>query len=193
MKIVFYIVAAVLMSTTGVGGMEVAQKLIKGFFGPETIFEAACDGDVEALEEFLGHVNINSKNKQGMTSLHIAALKGKLSAVQFLLQKGAFINDKDNDLLTPLHRAACRGHLPVVQVLIKNKALINCQNKNLFTPLHLACHQGHTDVVTYLIEQGADINIQDYSGAVPLFYANLKNHVPITQLLEKTSRETEKK
>jgi ankyrin repeat protein len=192
MKIVLYIVAALLVSTTKLGCMGALQKFFKQFAGPETIFEAAYNGDMQALGEFLNHIGINCKNKQGMTPLHIAALKGNLPVVKFLLQKGALVDCKDNDWLTPLHRAACRGHLPVVAFLIENKALVNCQNKDGFTPLHLACGQCHTDVVKYLIECGADSNMRDNTGFVPFFYANIKDHGPIIELFRATVREAGK-
>ena len=60
---------------------------------------------------------INVKNSSGRTPLHLAALKGNITIVEYLLTKGAEINVKDNRGYTPLHWAVQYGRKDVVALL----------------------------------------------------------------------------
>jgi len=63
-----------------------------------------------------------------MTLLHLAAKRGHLSVVEYLVNQKADINAKNETHSTPLHLAAERGHLGVVEYLVNQKADINAKN-----------------------------------------------------------------
>jgi len=49
---------------------------------------------------------INAKNDEGFTALHLAAIGGMPKIVKYLIEKSANVNEKDNQGQTPLHFAA---------------------------------------------------------------------------------------
>jgi len=88
----------------------------------------------------------------------LAAQKGHLSVVEYLVNQKADINAKDKNDWTPLHYAAQKGHLSVVEYLVNQKADINTKDEDNKTPLHYAARYGHLSVVEYLVNHGADIH-----------------------------------
>ena len=58
-------------------------------------------------------VNLNSKNKEFLTPLHVAADKSHVDVVEILLKHGANVNSPDCLGQTPLHRSAQNGFLQV--------------------------------------------------------------------------------
>ena len=61
----------------------------------------------------------------------MAAQKGHLSVVEYLVSQKADINAKDTNGCTPLHLAAQKGHLSVVEYLVNQKADINAIGYNV--------------------------------------------------------------
>ena len=63
--------------------------------------------------------DMNAKDNEGETPLHLAARKGFTAAVDLLVTKGADINAKDNHKRTPLKRAVEFRYDGVVSILRK--------------------------------------------------------------------------
>ena len=115
--------------------------------------------------------DINAKNKSGLTSLHMAAIKNDTNLGQFLLKKGADWSRKDSlaDGLTPLHYAAQDGCLEMARLLVESGVPVDIPDgNNDASPLNWACNAGSLSVVKYLVEKGADINRADKYGYTPL-------------------------
>ncbi|KAJ7786214.1 ankyrin repeat-containing domain protein [Mycena metata] len=62
-------------------------------------------------------VDINARDDFGYTPLHLAADRGHLPIVEFLLQKGADRTLKDEDDLTAVELAQAAGHERIVHIL----------------------------------------------------------------------------
>ncbi|KAJ7492713.1 ankyrin repeat-containing domain protein [Mycena latifolia] len=62
-------------------------------------------------------VDVNARDSFGYTPLHLAADRGHLSVVEFLLQKSADRTIKDEDDLTAVELAQAAGHERIVQLL----------------------------------------------------------------------------
>eukprot|EP00812_Abedinium_dasypus_P009730 NODE_339_length_1652_cov_634.402004.p1 GENE.NODE_339_length_1652_cov_634.402004~~NODE_339_length_1652_cov_634.402004.p1 ORF type:complete len:459 (-),score=123.60 NODE_339_length_1652_cov_634.402004:258-1634(-) len=63
----------------------------------------AAKGDIQALQNLLEHrANINAKNDDGRTALHVAASHGQVAALHYLVQMKANLNVYDEFHLTPL-------------------------------------------------------------------------------------------
>ena len=87
--------------------------------------------------------DVNERNEQGKTALHLAAYLNQTEVIQGLLQQvGLDLNPQDNDGDTPLHYACARGYLEVVKQLVEAGADINMQNNVGDTPLHKAANHG---------------------------------------------------
>lgn len=95
--------------------------------------------------------NINSRDTNGNTLLHILASYGNLDCTLKLLQKGAKPNIFNNNFATPLHLACKNGHLKVAKLLINHQADIEVTDKFGETPLFKAVRSGHSDIVIELM------------------------------------------
>ncbi|WP_151735278.1 ankyrin repeat domain-containing protein ['Paenibacillus yunnanensis' Narsing Rao et al. 2020] len=100
--------------------------------------------------------------------LHVAATKGQLEIVKFLIETGIEIEAKDDTFdASALYTAAGEGHLEIVEYLINQGAKIDVSLAQR-NPLFSAIYGGHIDTVKYLVEEGIDISIK-YTGE------NIKN------------------
>jgi len=86
----------------------------------------------------------------------VAAQKGYLDIVKFLVENGANINHQFENGYTPLHVAICEDHSSVAEYLIKNGADVG-----------IISHKGETTIESAMIK--ADANL------VKLIYEHCKN------------------
>ena len=114
--------------------------------------------------QFLLHfdADIDARNTNGWTPLHVAAQSGEFEAIRLLLRRGA---DKDarDDVYgwTPLHVAARYGHLGVVRLMLSHGADPRATTtRGGRRPSDLALMQSHYDVRTILLN--AEGRSRDY-------------------------------
>ncbi|KAM5236178.1 ankyrin repeat domain-containing protein 27 [Ctenodactylus gundi] len=115
-----------------------------------------------------------SRDDRGHTPLHVAALCGQASLIDFLVSKGSVVNATDYHGSTPLHLACQRGYQSVTLLLLHYKASTEVQDNNGNTPLHLACTYGHEDCVKALVYydvQSCRLDIGNEKGDTPLHIA----------------------
>ncbi|GIY30595.1 hypothetical protein CDAR_461182, partial [Caerostris darwini] len=99
-------------------------------------------------------VNINFTDANGFTALHLGALFGDLSFVEYCIQKNVSdINVKNNEGSTPLHLASRGNFQHVVSFLIDKGAEINAKDNNCHTALYFACINNYKDVVHIFINK----------------------------------------
>ncbi|XP_023311592.1 uncharacterized protein LOC108909966 [Anoplophora glabripennis] len=110
---------------------------------------------VEYLADKAG-VNLNKANSYGESALLLAARKGTLKIIKFLIKRGAA---PTGAYTTALHIAASVGKLNVVKYLIKKcRVDVDVLDVDQCTPLHDASHEGHLEVVKYLVKHGSQVN-----------------------------------
>ncbi|XP_014637266.1 PREDICTED: unconventional myosin-XVI [Ceratotherium simum simum] len=76
--------------------------------------------------------NVNEKNDEGVTLLHMACASGYKEVVSLLLEHGGDLNTVDNQHWTPLHLAAKYGQTNLVKLLLMHQAnpnLLNCNEE----------------------------------------------------------------
>jgi len=84
------------------------------------LLQAAESGDVDEVQRLLPRVvDINARNRHGMTALMKAAFFGHEPVVRVLLEHGADPNLMRNDSFTALALAAFFGHGEIVKTLIE--------------------------------------------------------------------------
>jgi hypothetical protein len=84
------------------------------------LLQVAESGDVDELQRLLPRVvDINARNRHGMTALMKAAFFGHEPVVRVLLEHGADPNSMRNDSFTALALAAFFGHGEIVKTLIE--------------------------------------------------------------------------
>ena len=156
------------------------------------------DDRVGLNEMFKIDIDVNEKNDQGRTALHLAAAAGNTEVVQLLLLQKADPDSLDNQGKTPLHLAVENGYSGPAAALVQGgadiymadssgkvaareamksfdlfQAVVNKENASAGriegnTLLHLAASEGNTTAVKYLLDQKADVNIRNSETLLPL-------------------------
>ncbi|CAG0903674.1 unnamed protein product [Cyprideis torosa] len=126
---------------------------------------------------------VNVRDEEGRTALHLATRRGDHSTVQVLLSNGADPNIPDSRKQTALLLASEYGHHSIAKFLLDHEADLNIPDSREQTPLHLASECGHHSLAEVLLSHGADPNIRDYDKRTPLHLAILRDHHSIVHLL----------
>ncbi|KAH9172799.1 ankyrin repeat-containing domain protein [Lactarius sanguifluus] len=141
-----------------------------------TAIQAPSNLAVGAVQFLLKHgADINAREMDLSTPLHLAAAQGHFEVAQMLLQRGADANSRNADGETPLHMVPKptfpRGEgnrAKLVQLLLENGADVNARNDDDETPLHLASYFPEPKLVQILLDYGASVNAEDSRGQIPL-------------------------
>lgn len=143
----------------------------------------------------VNQLTINSKDKNGFTPLHLAALQDDTELIDFFIAKGAKINEKDaEEGYTPLHIASLYGSKKSVQILIDSGANLECEDNNFRTPLFLTIYQctahyeSREEIIEYLIKKGANIEAKDAENNTILFLAAYNNKMQLVKLIVKQAK-----
>jgi len=187
-------------------------------------FTAASENQGDCLQVLLDlDWDVNLRNEEGETALHLACLEGHLGIVKRLLQAGAEINPQTELGDTPLALATLQGHGEIVRFLLDQGADPNLGVPGE-TPLTLAlqipsplgetltalllqfgavpqgadligaAEVGETEKVRLLLEAGATVNAQDPTGATALMRASFRGHQQVVaQLLTAPGLDLESK
>merc|ERR1719221_151807 len=116
------------------------------------------------LSDSRRRVDINAKNKKGMTPLMIACNEGCDKVVgELLLNELLDVNLADNTEDTALLNACSKGHEAIVSMLLDARDIeVNKANSNKDTALMIASNESHPGVVRLLLSKDdIDVNAQN--------------------------------
>ncbi|KAG9135407.1 hypothetical protein Leryth_007174 [Lithospermum erythrorhizon] len=129
----------------------------------------AASGEFYLATSLLKHnVDINVRDKNGLSAIHKAILGKKQAICNLLLRESAnpFIRDKEGATL--MHYAVRTASCQMIKILLLYNVDINQQDDDGWTPLHLAVQSCRTDVVRLLLIKGADKTLRNQDGLMPL-------------------------
>ncbi|KAL8152304.1 hypothetical protein V2J09_010064 [Rumex salicifolius] len=121
----------------------------------QTLNDAALQGDVTLLQEFLLRDPLLVHRPSATSALHVAC---KLGHVQFtwelLRLNPSLAEDLDpSDRSTPLHVASRYGHLDIVRSVVSvSPGACFARDVNGMNPVHVAAVKGHLDVLGELLK-----------------------------------------
>jgi hypothetical protein len=170
---------------------EVAKRKQKLYRVGETIQNATLsmilrekvvlnvDGEYEILEMETTQVNVDAKDKYGVTALIDASYRGQKEQIEWLIIEGANLNARDNQGDTALMKAAIKGHSEIVELLIANGADVHAKDNAGNTALIDAskyAREATSEVLASLIDNGAEVNIKNKYGETALMNAARWGH-----------------
>ncbi|XP_063438358.1 uncharacterized protein LOC134719283 [Mytilus trossulus] len=119
----------------------------------------------------------------GSTPLSLAAEKGHLDIVKYLIRVGCIKEARANDAFTPLLNSVYYGHIETVQYLVSVGSNKEATAKDGNTPLFIAVHKGNLQIVQYLITVGCQRDARDNDDFTPLLFAVQGGHIEIVKYL----------
>ncbi len=137
-----------------------------------------------SLPEIPDGADLNLKNEQGDTALHLAVSEGRHEMVSWLLKSGADVNPRDGLSRTPLHLAAQTGDTDLVAMLLAHGADLNATDSNGQTAVHVAASHGQLPVVQALLQRDRTCaNLGSDQQETALHLAAAKGHTAIIDVL----------
>lgn len=94
--------------------------------------------------------NVEAKDSDGRTALHLAARSGKIEALQYLLSTGVDMETQTNTGATPLLLAVGGGSFQATKVLLDSGANAEAKDKFGKNALNRADDKGHEKIAAYL-------------------------------------------
>ena len=131
--------------------------------------------------------NIDQTDNDRETALSLAAIKGRLNIVKFLVSHGANVNHVNANGLTPLMMASLTGYSDTIKFLLEKGANINAVTPEGKTSLMFAVINGRIGLVKILLENEpikVDIHAVDRDGQTALMMAENLGFSNIVQLLK---------
>jgi len=111
--------------------------------------------------------NVNMRNKNGQTPLHLASQSFLPSSLVRLLTFGADVDAQDDDNMTPLHVAI--SSFP--------------RSQHQYPPGVWSDENHKVSVISVLLKHGANLQVQDNKGETPSQVAAARGEQKVIQLL----------
>jgi ankyrin repeat protein len=140
----------------------------------ESVLHIVSQGEYDLKEQGVGiarlslerGVDVNAREKDGWTSLHWAAFKGRVEVAQFLLDHGANANMETANGESALHMVS-RGEygseehgIGIARLLLGRGLDVNARRKDGWTSLHCAAFKGRVEVAQFLLDHGANATLE---------------------------------
>jgi ankyrin repeat protein len=112
----------------------------------------------------------------------LAAGKGRVNVISYLIKSGADVNIQGKHKETALHLASGFGHKAAVELLLTNRAEFRATDTGL-TPLMMASSRGYSEIAASLLAKEADVNAKQPDGWNALMHAAAKGDRATVSLL----------
>ena len=150
-----------------------AKELIKSIaFKRDVVYEDS--EHTKVMKRILAcQGNVNEKNSEGQSLLHLAVCSTLERARTFIQVSGnaLIIDERDNNGRTPLHYAAARGKAAIMKLLLDHGARIDLVDNDDATTLHFSIMSPACTKLT--LERGNLIHAQDKLCRTALHYTAL--------------------
>ena len=162
--------------------ITIAAVLLVGCGPSVDIWEAAKEGNIEAVKQHLAAGTVVNAIDDDWTPLKYAAHEGHKEIVELLITKDADVNAKNEDGETPLDWAINFKQTEVADLLRKHGGKTGDWFK-AGESIHIAASEGHIEAFKQHLAAGTDVNAKYRDGVTPLHLAALEGHKEIAELL----------
>lgn len=149
------------------------------------ILTAVESGDCEKVDALIGSDKecLNFSTSVFGTWLHVAAKRGKLNIVKYLIESGMDVNRSGgiSDSFA-INQAITWGHIDVVKYLLSCGAKMDVSDP-VRNPLFDAITDGHVEIAKLLIDSGIDIHVKYENNRDALAYAVERGQTEIADLI----------
>lgn len=130
-------------------GYELIQK------ASSPLMTAAKRGFLDMVDFWLKtDVDVNYRNKDGLSALDKAVIGNRIDICKALIQKGCDLDVKSGWFKrTPLHKAADMGLVEITELLLNAGASVDTQDHRGEYPIHSAALHGHTKITRLLLQK----------------------------------------
>ncbi|XP_072299462.1 ankyrin repeat and SAM domain-containing protein 4B [Eucyclogobius newberryi] len=132
--------------------------------------KAAIDGNLDILKEATTK-DLNTEDEDGMTPTLLAALHGRVDALQLICSRGGDPNKSDIWGNTPLHLAAGNNHMQILSFLVNFGANLFAIDNDFHTAMDVAASRDRMDCVRFL-----DASASQETNQYPKKVANKKKN-----------------
>lgn len=130
--------------------------------------------------------NPSTPDKDGVTPLHLAAHKGHMSIIRYLVKLKCDPMKESADWSTSLHCAAFSGHIDVIRFFVKDLGCDpDCEGLDS-APIHSAAESGELEMVKVLVDELGCDPIRPNKNTVrqtALQIAVIEGHFPVLKYL----------
>ncbi len=159
------------------------------------LFKAVTADDVEEVKRILtaDPGSVHDRDRQGRTTLHLAAQRANLEMVNVLLEHGADVNARTSHGQTPLfsvgmvgenhkkERYAAGGEIAVL--LVNKGARVHISDKQGKSLLFHAAFYGNAHVARLVLDGGVPVDSRSKGGTTAMHEAAWTGHINILELL----------
>ncbi len=129
-------------------------------------------------------VDVNARDRNGLTAIHKAAFRGDISYMQILLDKGARLDIRGNDGQTVVHAAVVGDSVAAMQWLKDNGMDLNAQDDRGWTPAFVAASNGNASALQWLLDNGVNQDFRNRSGSTAVHIAAANGKISTLQVLK---------
>lgn len=142
---------------------------------PALILAASC-GLVEIVQRMvdMGVDPETTYEKEGWTTLHIAAQRNHVEVARVLIEANAPVDPEDKRKARPLQWALRHKHFELAELLIQHGASIDVRWRDGYAFINHEAKDGKNDTLRFMLDHGADPNTRDHRygpGTTPLHCA----------------------
>lgn len=132
--------------------------------GNHGVHRAVLRNDAAWFDSFCKSSDLDLRNRNHMTPLHLAVLNNKIECLVKLIEMKADVNAKTEKGITPLHLAVSEDNREVIRILLDNGAEIDSKDYIGETPIFKAVQKNSIELVRLLFNSGASVNVRSKNG-----------------------------
>ncbi|KAH9502571.1 hypothetical protein Btru_069032 [Bulinus truncatus] len=157
--------------------LERERAMERSMLQGKGIHDAVRAGDLERVKDLINQFNEmkDFKDGSGWTPIHLAAARGNIDILRWLVTSDADINAVTPSGLNAMHISAMHGHVNSMMVLQAMGCSIASLTLEKQSALHLAAENGHLECVKWLVANRASITQEDSKGKTACQLAEDKN------------------